>query len=136
MNSISVIVAGFAYFALGGLWFTPLFGKLWATAVGFDRPRKWRPPAPYYIVPLIGCLVSAWAIFLLLLFIHPRSMAEALHVGLIVGLGFGAAITSVNAVSPNMPRPALYALVTGSYHLAGAMVCSAIIYWLAHPAAA
>lgn len=41
-----------------------------------------------------------------------------------------AAITSVNAVSPNMQRPGLYALVTGSYHLAGALLCAAILYWL------
>ena len=136
MKVISVLVAGFAYFVLGGIWFTPLFGKPWATAVGFDRPKKWRPPAPYYIVPLIGCFVSAWAIYLLLQIIHPRSMAEALHFGLIVGLGFGATITAVNAVSPNMPRPALYALVTGSYHLVGSILCSAIIYWLAHSVAA
>lgn len=45
-------------------------------------------------------------------------------------VGFGAAITSVNAISPNMPRPGLYALVTGSYHAVGLVLVSAIQYWL------
>jgi hypothetical protein len=30
----------FAFFMLGGLWFTPLFGKQWDKAVGFNLPAK------------------------------------------------------------------------------------------------
>jgi hypothetical protein len=59
-----------------------------------------------------------------------KSLSKALHVGLIVGLGYGAAITSVNAISPNMPRPGLYAAIVGIYHLVGLIVCSPILYWL------
>jgi hypothetical protein len=59
-----------------------------------------------------------------------KSLPKALHVGLIVGLGYGAAITSVNAISPNMPRPGLYAAIVGIYHLVGLIVCSPILYWL------
>lgn len=80
MQITSILIAGVAYFVLGGLWFTPLFGKHWG-----------------------------------------------LSVALALGLLF---ITSVNAISPNMPRPGLYALVTGSYHAVGLVLVSAIQYWL------
>ena len=43
MSVASTLTAGAAYFALGGLWFTPLFGKQWDRAVGFQRPARWQP---------------------------------------------------------------------------------------------
>ena len=132
MSLLTVLVAGFAYFVLGGLWFTPLFGKQWDQAVGFDRPVKWRPSAIYYIAPLVGCIVGALATAYLMQLIKPGSFQSALLIGLVVGLGYGTTITSVNAISPNIPKPGLYAAVTGSYHMAGLVLCSAIIYWLSH----
>ncbi len=130
MNFLPAFVAGIAYFALGGLWFTPLFGRQWDQAVGFDRPPRWRPSALYYVGPLVGCLVASAATAVLIELVGPASLVQALRVGLIVGFGYGATITTVNAISPNMRRPGLYAAVTGSYHLVGLIVCSAIIYAL------
>lgn len=129
INFMSVFVAGAAYYALGGLWFALLFGRLWDSAVGSARPAKWRANAVYYVGPLAGCLVAAYATALLMSLIQPISLSDFLYIGLIAGLGYGAAITSVNAISSNMPRPALYAVITGSYHLTGMLLCSAILYW-------
>jgi Protein of unknown function (DUF1761) len=124
------LVAGVIYFMLGGLWFTPLFGKQWDLAVGFNRPPKWRPSLIYYLGPLIGCLIAAFTTAILLQYINPTSLGKALSLGFLVGLGYGSTITTINAISPNMPRPGLYAAVTGSYHLAGIVLCSGIIYAL------
>jgi hypothetical protein len=130
MSAVSTLAAGVAYFALGGLWFTPLCGKQWDLAVGFQRPAKWRPGLPYYLVPLAGCLAVALALGYLLERVAADSLREALALGLVVGAGFSFAVTSVNALAPNMPRPALYAAVTGSYHVLGAVLCAAIHFWL------
>lgn len=89
MKLLPIMAAGIAYFALGGLWFTPLFGKQWDAAVGFERPPKWRPAAVYYIGPLVGCLVAALATAYLAQLAHAQSLAEFLRVGLTVGLGYG-----------------------------------------------
>jgi len=51
MTVLSPVIAGIAYFALGGIWFSPLFGKQWDKAAGFVRPEKWRPAAVYYLAP-------------------------------------------------------------------------------------
>lgn len=130
MQITSILIAGVAYFVLGGLWFTPLFGKQWDNAVGFERPIRWRPSTIYYIGPLAGCLVVSFAMSILFNIAQPESFQKAVALGLACGVGFGAAITSVNAISPNMPRPGLYALVTGSYHAVGLVLVSAIQYWL------
>ncbi|QQR73999.1 MAG: DUF1761 domain-containing protein [Holophagales bacterium] len=130
MKILPVIVAGFSYFALGGLWFTPLFGRQWDTAVGFQRPPKWRPTWEYYLVPLAGCLIAVSAAAFLLESAHAHSLVDHLRLGAVVGLGFGATITTVNAVAPNMPRPGLYAAVVGSYHLVGLVLASLVLYGL------
>jgi hypothetical protein len=130
MKVLSILAAGFAYFALGGLWFTPLFGKQWDKAVGFERPPKWRPSAVYYVGPLLGCLVAAAASFYLMQLTQAQSLADYLQVGLVVGIGYGATITTVNAIAPNMRHPGLYAAVVGSYHLVGLVLCAAVLYWL------
>ena len=130
MSAVSTLTAGAAYFALGGLWFTPLFGKSWDRAVGFQRPARWRPPLSYYAVPWAGCLAVAAALDYLQGQVAARAMGDVLTLGLVVGAGISLAITSVNALAPNMPRPALYAAVTGSYHLVGAVLCAAIHGWM------
>ena len=131
MKLLPILAAGFAYFALGGLWFTPLFGKQWDKAVGFERPPKWQPGAVYYIIPLLGCLVAAYATAYLLQLAQARSLVDYLRIGLVVGAGYGATITMVNAIAPNMPHPGLYAAVVGSYHLIGSVLCAAVLFWLA-----
>ena len=130
MNYLATLGAGIAYFVLGGLWFTPLFGRAWDSAVGFTRPHKWRPSLPYYLGPLVGCQVVAMAIAVLLNISKASTLAQSLQVGVVVGLGVSATVTAVNAISPNVPRPALYAVVVGGYHLIGALLCTAIIYYI------
>lgn len=130
MTLLPTLVAGLAYFALGGLWFTPLFGKQWDRAVGFQRPDRWRPSLPYYLVPLAGCLLVSLTVGFLLEKAGAATVPDAALVGLAIGAGCSLPITTVNALAPNMPRPALYAAVTGSYHLLGAVLCALIhAYW-------
>ncbi len=128
MTLSATLIAGTAYFMLGGLWFTPLFGKYWDRAVGFCRPQNWRPPAIYYLGPWLGCLIAAFATAALFDFIRPATLADALKIGFVIGAGYGAALTAVNAISPNMPKPGLYALVVGGYHWLGLALCAAILY--------
>ncbi|MCU0251224.1 MAG: DUF1761 domain-containing protein [Vicinamibacterales bacterium] len=130
MSAVSTLAAGVAYFALGGLWFTPLFGRYWDRAVGFQRPARWRPALTYYLVPLAGCLAVSLTLGFLLGRVAAVSLTEVLGLGLAVGVGISFAVTSINALAPNMPRPALYAAVTGRYHVLGAVLCAAIHFWL------
>ncbi|MEJ0056734.1 MAG: DUF1761 domain-containing protein [Bacteroidota bacterium] len=40
INMVAVFVAVVANFVLGFIWYTPLFGKVWAKENGFDTSRK------------------------------------------------------------------------------------------------
>jgi hypothetical protein len=84
----------------------------------------------YYLGPLVGCLLASFCTGYLIHLSHAQSLSDYLRVGLTVGIGYGAAITTVNAIAPNMPRAGLYAAVVGSYHFVGLTLCAAVLYLL------
>jgi Protein of unknown function (DUF1761) len=132
INWVAVAAAGLVYYALGGLWFSPLlFIKQWDHAIGFQRPPSWKPTVSYYLGPLLGCLVAAVATGLLVAWVAPKTAQMAALLGLTIGLGYAASVTTTNAISPSYPKPGLYAWIVGSYHTIGLLMCTLII-WVWH----
>lgn len=129
MSAWAILSAGVVYFILGGVWFSPfLFGKQWDKAIGFERPRNWKPGAIYYAGPLAGCMIAALATAILVEWARPQTLFSAIGLGLVAGLGYGATLTGVNAILPTLPRAALFAGITGSYHAVGITACAVILY--------
>ena len=62
INLIAILVAVIANFVLGFLWYTPLFGKVWAKELGFDMTVK--PPASVMVrgmaIMVIGNFLLAY----------------------------------------------------------------------------
>lgn len=124
----AVAVAALAYFFLGALWFSPLFGGAYDRALGVARSadRGWAPV--YFVVPFAGSLALCAATAWLFGAADVATFAEALALGLAVGIGCAASVSFTNAVNPKTPRPLLYGAVTGSYHAVGALVVCAILF--------
>ena len=127
INWIAVVLGVLAYFALGALWFTPLFGRTWDRAIGHERVKGERFPPLYYVMPLVSSFLIAIATAWLMAAIGIDTVPEALLFALVVGLGYAAAISFTNAVTPNTPRPLLYGAVTGGYHVVGIAVVAVIV---------
>ena len=47
--------------------------------------------------------------------------------GLVVGIGYSAAVTFTNAVTPTTPHPLAFGLITGSYHVVVSVAAAIII---------
>lgn len=122
-------LAGLLHYLLGAAWFTPLFGRAWDRSIGHDRSRAGgRFPLGYYLLPLVGALVTAAVIALL----HP-SGAGAVP-GLLTGTAVGlvaAAASFTNALTPHTPHPYLLGAITGGYHLVGGASAGTTIGFLA-----
>jgi uncharacterized membrane protein len=116
---LGLLLAFFAYFVLGGLWFTQLFPKAYGAAMGKANVVKETASSAYIIGPGLCVLVITLTLALLLQALRVESYGGALLFGLTVGLGCVVATTVNNAINPNTPRPYLYALITGGYHLVG-----------------
>jgi hypothetical protein len=130
-NWLGVIAATLAYYLLGAIWFTPLFGRAWDRAIGFQRPERWRPAALYYLGPLAGCFIATLATSALVGSLGAGSVVQAAALGLVVGVGYGTTVSVVNAITPHTPRPLLLGSVTGAYHAVGITLAAVILSFFA-----
>jgi hypothetical protein len=127
VNWLAVTLATLAYFVLGALWFTPLFGRAWDRSLGIERKRGERYPPIYYVVPLVSSLLVSIATAVLVVAAGVEDLADATVLGLVVGIGYSAAVTFTNAVTPTTPHPLAFAAITGSYHVVGAVIAAIVI---------
>lgn len=127
VNWLAVLLATLVYYVLGALWFTPLFGRAWDRSVGFTRPRGHRFPALYYVVPLLSSAAATIASAVLLGALGIEQVGEAVVFGLVVGLGYAAAVSVTNALMPTTPRPLLLGAVAGGYHVVGLVLVSVLL---------
>lgn len=127
LNWLAVGLAALAYYLLGAVWFTPLFGKAWDHSIGHDRSTATTFGPDYYLVPLLSAVFVSLALGLILVALAPPSFGEALIVGVVIGLGVGAVVSFNNALTPHTPHPYLFGAVTGGYHFVGIIIVTAII---------
>jgi hypothetical protein len=130
LNWLAVIVGSLIYFAIGAVWFTPMaFGRPWQQSIGWD-PEK-RPPSMspvLYAAPLVAILVAAVAMGMIASATGSDTFGEGIVLGLVVGVGFGLAITSIEAMfDPNKPQPWVWFAITGSYHLLGLLALGVLV---------
>ncbi len=126
VNWLSVLLAFVAYFMLGALWFTALFSKPYKISLG--RENETLPNKPIFIVgPALCTLVITLATALLFYALKISSFGEALEFSLLIGIGFLVANTVNIAINPNIPRPILYGIISGAYHLVGILLVGCIL---------
>jgi hypothetical protein len=128
VNWLAVVAATVALYVLGGLWYSPaLFGPRWRAGIGFTPTPGWKPGALLYLAPLAGCFVVTVATALLVTIADAHSATDGVLLGLIVGLGYGAAVAGVDATAPSHPRPASVALIVGAYWTVGLTIVAVIL---------
>lgn len=128
---LGIALATLAYYVLGAVWFTPLFGRAWDSALGHRRDPNSGFPPMYYVVPLVSCLVVTTATALLANALVLDRIGDALVLGSVVGFGYAASVSLTNAITPTTPRPWLFAAVTGGYHLVGCQIVAMIVVAMA-----
>jgi len=130
LNWFGVLLAFVPYFLLGALWFTVLFKKPYALALGRENEQS-QNVAPIFIVgPALCTLVITVASALLMNALAIDSYQGALLFALIVGIGYLVANTVNIAINPNIPRPLLYGAISGAYHLVGMVIVSLIVVFM------
>jgi len=126
LNWISVLVAFVGYFILGALWFTLFFNKPYRLSLG--RENETLQNKPILIVgPALCSLVITIASALLIYALDVQSLGGALKFSLLVGIGYLFANTVNIAINPNIPRPILYGMISGTYHLVGIFFVSIML---------
>lgn len=126
LNWISVLLAFVAYFMLGALWFTLFLSKPYKISLG--KEGEILPNKPIFIIgPALCCLIITIASAILIYTLNIQSLSGALEFSLLVGIGFLVANTVNIAINPNIPRPILYGIISGAYHLLGISMVNIIL---------
>ena len=113
INWWAVLVAAASAFALGGLWYGPLFKRAWCRENGIDPDA---PPAGHpgrtFGTAFVAALVSA-AAFAIILRPDPP-LFIALHAGFLTGLAYVAMSFGINYAFAG--RSFRLWLIDGGYH--------------------
>jgi hypothetical protein len=98
-NYWSIGIAALAYFIVGSLWFSVLFGKIWSAemqknGVTIKEPAK-NEIAKKMIQTFLGNLLAAVSIAYLVFVTGISNWQAGIKLGLLCGIGFAAAAISI-----------------------------------------
>ena len=87
LNWWAILVATAAAFALGGIWYGPVFGQAWMAAIGKSADDLKPSPMPFivsFFTALLTCIVLAVLMYDLAI----ETLGGGLAMGALVGVGF------------------------------------------------
>lgn len=87
VNWLAVVAAGFAWFMLGAVWYTALFGKKWSVLTGVGEDPGGNQGMIFGITFVLEILAAAFLAGLM----HLTGMTgwtEGVHLGVMIGFGF------------------------------------------------
>jgi biotin transporter BioY len=130
MNWLPILCAGAAYFVLGFIWYSLLFGKIWAAEQlrhcggAGNGPAK-REFVGMLLANFVSNLVASAAIAFLLRRMAIGDLPTALKLG--AGLAAGFSITTLTIVHVWEKKSTKVWMIDASYHLIGCMMAAAIL---------
>lgn len=130
VNLVAVLAASLAAFAVGALWYGPLFGKQWKVLMGFtDESMKAMKMTMTQALSggFVATLVLVYVLAHFLNFVPDKTISGALTLAFWVWLGFVATVMS-NSVWYENKSWALYA-VNASHYLVAILVAAFILAW-------
>lgn len=112
LSFAKILIAGFAAFVLGGLWYSPkVFGRFWGHEAHMKANKKGHP-LHIYIVTFVFYVLTAWA------FSYGLGMdsnfERSMEFALIVGLCFVSASFAINYMFAG--RSSKMLLIDAGYH--------------------
>jgi len=107
VNYVPVVVATFAIFVLGWLWYSPLlFYKPWMRLRGLDTDAAVagaKMPGGKLVAELVRCLVLASIVARLMALVGEGNSMNAIHFGLLLWIGFPVVLLTGSVLWDNVP---------------------------------
>ena len=128
LNWLAILCAGVAYWILGFVWYSLLFGKVWAASLREyrgERAASGGGMAGKMIVTFVANIVTATAVAYLLRRAAIVDMTHALKMGAYVAIGFSIMTLTIAKVWED--RPTKVWMIDASFHLIGCVMAAAIL---------
>lgn len=87
LNWWAILLATAAAFALGAVWYGPMFGKAWVAALGKSEDEIKPSPTPF-IVSAVAALLTCIALAAVMQGLGMSGSLAGVALGLLLGIGF------------------------------------------------
>lgn len=125
-----VLAASALGFVFGGVYFGALVPRYYAMALGREAMPAAKPDMLTILGPFACNVVMIVTTAAIMRMIGIVSLADALALGLVIGVGYLLAMCMTIAINPNFPRPFSYTMVNAPYFLVGSLATSAVLFLL------
>ena len=124
---IAVLAAALAYFLLGAIWYTALFGKKWQSynSAVMATPDAKKGAATVMVISFLMMFVCAFGLALIITRLDVSGWLSGLKIGIITGICFSA--TAIHISYMYEKRPLGLHLINGLYNVAGNVIAAIII---------
>jgi hypothetical protein len=127
-NWLAIAVSALAYFALGGLWYSALFGKTWIKAAGIDmnNPDARKGAGGIMVLTLILEFVICTALAVLISrMMLTGGVLSGIKLGLLTGVCFSAIVIYISYLYQK--KPMVLTMIDGGYHILGNIIAAVIL---------
>lgn len=128
INWLAVLVAAIAYFVLGALWYSPLFGKKWIQyqKIDMNDPDSKKGAGGIMFGSFILMLVATIGLAILVERIPLNGgVMSGVKLGLVTGLLFSA--TAISITYLYIKKPIGLHFIDGLYHVVGQIAAAIIL---------
>lgn len=124
---LQVLVAAVAYFALGAIWYGPLFSKPWIRGhqVNVNAPDAKKGVAGIMIGSFFILVVICIGLVVIREIASVHGIMQGVKWGAFLGVCFGMTTTSMSYVY--LKKPLSIHLIDGLYHVAGMIIAMIIL---------
>ena|SRR5262252_4766773 len=126
-NYLAVLVAGVAYWIVGGLWFGVFFGKAWLTLQNITPEQAQHMANPWlpYVASFVFDVLMAFVLAQLCAWRSANTAARGAALGILMWIGFVGPVMYTSYLYEMRPA-GLYA-INGFYPLVGLCLAGAIL---------
>jgi hypothetical protein len=129
LSPLPLLVSAAAYWILGALWYSALFGGIWSRGLesqGITVPKPSSGEiARKFVGTFVANLVTVIAVGWVINATGTSNLAGAVNVGLLLGGAVTAMGLAVSYTWEGKPRANF--LIDASYHTAGTVACAVIL---------
>jgi Protein of unknown function (DUF1761) len=127
INWLAVLVGGLAYFLLGFIWYTVLFGKKWRSynAAVMNDPNAKKGAGAIMFLSLVLMIVCALGLEIIAKRYGIFGWSGGLKLGLLTGICFSATAIHISYIYEK--RPLGLHLINGLYNVAGNVVAAIVV---------
>ena len=127
LNWLHVLVAAIAYFALGAVWYSALFGKKWVAYqnINMNDPNAKKGTGAIMTASFVWMLITTIGLAILIHRLGLTGGASGAKLGLLTGLCFSAAAISISYLY--VKKPAALHCIDGLYHVLGQVIAAVIL---------